>query len=199
MKFGVQDLIVWAAVIVNSFGIDAIHFRSVGKNYNINYNSNTNTNLDWSRLYQTIVEQLYGSEIKAPLSALCSAGGQCSQFYEHFTASFSSDQGEFEEDYFYDDIANEDTLSPEEASGDLPFTTPEGDHVVKLMPISDDENKLEVVELDAVEAPAALSAVPPVNQSGQIISLDSIRVANSSEQESDPLLKTFNQTLSDDS
>jgi hypothetical protein len=191
-------LIVWAAVIVNSFSIDAIHFRSVGKNYNINYNSNTNTNLDLSQLYQTVVEQLYGSEIKAPLSALCSAGGQCSQFYEHFTASFSSDQGEFEEDYFYDDIDNEDTLSPEEASGGIPFTTPEGDHIVKLMPISD-ENKLEVVEvfeLDAVEAPA-LSAVPPVNQSGQIISLDSTTVANSSEQESDPL-KTFNQTLSDD-
>jgi hypothetical protein len=55
---------------------------------------------------------------------------------------------------------------------------------------------VEVFELDAVEAPA-LSAVPPVNQSGQIISLDSTTVANSSEQESDPL-KTFNQTLSDD-
>ena len=173
------------AVIANSSGV---HFRSVGKNYNINYNSNTNTNLDFSKLYRTISEHLHGSEIKvAP--TLC-PGGQCSQLYEHLAASFSSDQDDDEQDYFYDYV-EEGALFPKEAADSSIPSTQESDRIVKLDPISDD-SKLEILELDAVEAPA-FPIVPLVNQSDQIVSVDSITVERSSESD---ILKPLNQTQS---
>lgn len=176
-------------VIVNSLcgAARRIHFRSVGKNYNINYNSNTNTNFDFTQLYRTILEQISESEIKA--SSPSCPQGRCSQhLYEHFTASFSHDQDEDEEDYFYDDDIDEGNIfstdgSVKEAAGAIHIT--EGnDHIARLKPISANDTKLQIRQLDAETEASAISAtVPLVNQSEQMISLDSISVESSSDQQ----------------
>lgn len=171
----VENIIVLVVLVVislcNATTTRRTHFRSVGKNYNINYNSNTNTNYDFTRLYQTILEHVTGSEIKVPCPH-----GRCQQFYEHFAASFSSDQDQDEEDedYFYDDsIAADD-------EGNLFSTVGVADtfsesQSAKIKPITDDA-KLQIRQLDADEKIEAPSAVPLVNQSDPIISFDSISV-----------------------
>ena len=184
----VENIVVLVVVIVNSLcgAARRIHFRSVGKNYNINYNSNTNTNFDFTQLYHTILEHISESEIKA--SSPSCPQGRCQHLYEHFTASFSFDQDDDEEDYFYDDDIDEGNLfstdgSVKEEAGAIHFT--EGnDHIARLKPVSADDTQLQIRQLNTETEASAISAtVPLVNQSDQMISFDSISVESSSDQQ----------------
>lgn len=119
-------------------------FHSVGKNYNINYNSNTNTNFDLNQLYNTVLSQLFTSQINAPNPC---PGGYCTGLYDHFTASFSLDVDEDETD---DGI---DETNPRVGNIFQPMMAPlSSDRIDNQTTTNpDDDNKLEILQTQAVE------------------------------------------------
>ncbi len=125
-----------------------------------------NTNLDLELLIST----LFGQQISNGQQRKLPSGP--TRFYDHFHASFSSD-GEEEENLY--DIDDDRSLSngipkaitstppsvtspvPPDILFSVPFadipTTDQIDETDVLMPLSDDSSRLEILELEPVEAP----------------------------------------------
>lgn len=131
-----------------------IRFRSRGKNYDINYNSNTKRNFNVNQLLNTIYNQLNGGQ-DVP-SNPCASGLLCSSSYDHFSASFSFDDGSGDEkqnddvNYDYDDF--DEVLSKE---SDIPKENPPLESLpsekVSEMSFKTNDSKPEVSEMNRIE------------------------------------------------